>query len=141
MRKMKEVVEDVFFYYSDIPRNGSTKKGRAMRNIIIVGHDVHNDMGHLSRIGVDVSAAGNFLKTVDTQDLHQHWSGASDARSLRFMLDDIGIQHKNLHNGGNDAAYTLQAMVAMCVNTMAQRKPLLTGKQKPKTEGKAKEKA
>jgi len=120
------MVEDVFLEYSDLDRNGNTIPGRKLRDVIIVGHDIQVDMQYLNRMNVNVVVAQNFLKTVDTKDMHQHWARSQNGRSLGYVLNDLEISHKNLHNAGNDAAYTMQAMIALAVGDASGCKPSMT---------------
>ena len=42
-------------------------------------------------------------------------------RSLGSVLADLDIMGWNLHNAGNDAAYTLQAMLAIAVKAITEK--------------------
>jgi DNA polymerase III alpha subunit (gram-positive type) len=121
-KELCKTIEAIFFEFSDKTFEGKEAiPGKQKRNIILVGHDVQADMQYLRGMGVDLMAADNFVKTIDTKDLHQHWSKAGQGRGLGYVLDDLGLQNKNLHNAGNDAAYTLQAMVGLAVSAAANR--------------------
>lgn len=43
-------------------------------------------------------------------------------RSLSAILAEIGIAAWNLHNAGNDAVYTLQAMLGIACKHLVERK-------------------
>ena len=126
-----KLIENIFFGYSDLGRDGVSIPGREFRDIIIVGHAVQSDMQYLNKMGVNPMAAQNFLKNVDTKDLHQHWTRSSNGRKLDYVLDDLEISHSYLHNAGNDAAYTLQAMLALAVNDAAGCKPSISQVEDP----------
>jgi hypothetical protein len=124
--EVAKMVEAVFFEFSDYSPDGTLVPGKKNRDIVIVGHDSKADMDYLQKMGVDVMVAQNFFKTIDTKDLHQGWKRADNGRSLGYVLDDQGIPYKNLHNAGNDARYTLQAMITLAVNSAAVHKPQTT---------------
>ncbi len=125
---LKRTVEDVFFQYSDEERDGAGRNPNSRhRDIVIVGHDIESDLRYLSDINVDYCAAFNHINTLDTQDIHQTWSEAECGRSLTYVLSDLYLPHKNLHNAGNDAAYTLQVLIALAVHTAAKTNPFNEG--------------
>ncbi|GAB7359629.1 hypothetical protein MBLNU230_g6812t1 [Neophaeotheca triangularis] len=82
------------------------------RNVIIVGHDISNDEGYLRKVGFNVASMTNKVATVDTQ---RFCPGGVHRYALTKLLTAMDIKAINLHNGGNDAAYTLQALVRMAV--------------------------
>ena len=54
----------------------------------------------------------------DSKDLHQRLRDAENGRSLAHVLRDLGIEHKHLHNAGNDAVYSLRAALASAIEAM-----------------------
>ncbi|KEY70266.1 hypothetical protein S7711_04374 [Stachybotrys chartarum IBT 7711] len=92
---------------------------RAERELVFVGHDFKNDMQYLVRLGIDIKKLQRRPEPVDTQAMHQAWREKTQGYGLRHVLNDVGIACKNLHNAGNDAAYTLRAMVAIAINASA----------------------
>jgi hypothetical protein len=85
------------------------------RDIIVVGHDARQDITYFNEIGIDLRALAGLKEPVDTQQIHQSWCGAPNGRGLVAVLNDLGIPNKNLHNAGNDAHYTLCAMLGIAV--------------------------
>ncbi|RMY61198.1 hypothetical protein D0865_01126 [Hortaea werneckii] len=89
------------------------------RNIIFVAHGAGNDTTYLRHLSFDLSqqpqsttAAGSRIaQTLDTQKL----SGSTKKHplSLHRLCLCVHLQPKNLHNAGNDAGYTLQALIAL----------------------------
>lgn len=67
--------------------------------------------------GMDVHpwSVPGMIRCLDTKDMHQAWREETQGRSLVFVLQDLDIPSKNLHNAGNDAAYTLRAMLGLAV--------------------------
>lgn len=67
-------------------------------------------------MGVELwGISGVASRTLDSKDMHQAWRGEPQGRSLGMVLTDLGIEHSNLHNAGNDAAYTMQAMLGVAI--------------------------
>lgn len=90
---------------------------RAERELVFVGHDFKNDMQYLARLGIDIKKLQHRPEPADTQAMHQAWREKTQGYGLRHVLNDVGIVSKDLHNAGNDAAYTLRAMVAIAINS------------------------
>lgn len=79
-----------------------------------MGHDIKSDISLVRNVGFHVKD-GMFLEIVDTQYLHQHYRMLGQQMGLKGVLNDLEIEHCFLHNGGNDAVYTLQAMVSLII--------------------------
>lgn len=94
------------------------------RKVVIIGHDVNQDINLLYGIDVDIYNLPGLLEVVDNQRMQQHNSKYVDPQKLSIVLNGLHIPHCYLHNGGNDAVYTLQAMLALAVSrrqaTLAQ---------------------
>ncbi|KAK2011407.1 QDE-2-interacting protein [Colletotrichum eremochloae] len=101
---------------------------RRFRNVVLLGHDLRSDIAYLERIDVELWGIGGVMsRTLDTKDMYQAWRQETQGRSLAVVLTDLGIPHSNLHNAGNDAAYTMQAMLGLAVAAridMGQKKNL-----------------
>lgn len=103
------------------------------RTLVLVGHDVNQDIRFLLRMGYDVSNLGTLHKgspKIDTQNLYRavqqekdHSKRATLTASVRLsrILEEYDITPWGLHNAGNDAVYTLQAMLAMAVESAKAR--------------------
>lgn len=85
------------------------------RNIILVGHDISQDINYLQRLGYNPLNLSTLLEIIDTASLYRALTRDNNARSLGAILLDIGITGWNLHNAGNDAAYTLQALLGIAI--------------------------
>ena len=88
------------------------------RDVVFVAHDAKADIRYLSNIGFEVLDMPGMLADVDTVLLHQAWRDSSDGRSLGTILSDLCIPNKHLHNAGNDAVYTLRAMMGLAVEQL-----------------------
>jgi hypothetical protein len=69
----------------------------------------------LQTIGYDVTNLPNLLETADTAFMWRYLKRESNIQKLGSILAELGIIGWNLHNAGNDATYTLQAMVAIAI--------------------------
>lgn len=93
------------------PKSDSGK----LREVVVVGHDVKQDIQYLNSLDFDVCEMENLLEVVDNQKLHQHRSKFYDGQSLCTVLAGLKIPYQFLHNAGNDAVYTLQSLLRLAV--------------------------
>lgn len=61
------------------------------------------------------------MEEVDTASMWRHLTRDQNPRSLGTILGELGIIGWNLHNAGNDAAYTLQAMIGIAVKAIVDK--------------------
>ena len=85
------------------------------RDMVLVGHDVQSDIKYFISLGYAIQSVPGMGEEVDTQRLHQAWKELSNGPGLSSTLVDLGIEYRSLHNAGNDAVYTLQAMLGIAV--------------------------
>ncbi|KAH7360579.1 hypothetical protein BKA65DRAFT_188777 [Rhexocercosporidium sp. MPI-PUGE-AT-0058] len=95
--------------------------GQSKRNIILVGHDVGADINFLQSIGYDVLNLSNLLEQADTAIMWRYLKREANPRNLGSILADLGIIGWNLHNAGNDAVYTLQAMIGIAIKHIEEK--------------------
>lgn len=78
-------------------------------NITLVGHDIENDLNLLREYGMSIPKT---LKIRDTQTIAATYYGK---RSLQKCLDFYNVSYSKqlLHNGGNDAFYTMRLYLEM----------------------------
>lgn len=88
------------------------------RNVILVGHSPSADIKYLQDMKVPVfkEAKTVFVDIVDTAEIYRMARQESNPRSLAGVLGELGVTAWNLHNAGNDARYTLQAMIMLAVD-------------------------
>jgi hypothetical protein len=89
------------------------------RNVVLVGHDINQDVNYLRQLGVTLADFSCIIDTIDTASLFRAHTEDSNGRSLGTVLASFDLCGWNLHNAGNDAVYTLWAMLATCVKTSA----------------------
>ncbi|OAL44821.1 hypothetical protein IQ07DRAFT_649015 [Pyrenochaeta sp. DS3sAY3a] len=85
------------------------------RKIVLLGHDTASDIRYLKTIDYDPLKDENVIEVQDTAAIYQAWRLETQPTSLGRILADFGIPGSYLHNAGNDAVYTLQVLLAVCV--------------------------
>ncbi|KAJ0109196.1 hypothetical protein J7T55_009527 [Diaporthe amygdali] len=113
-----------------------------LRKVVVVGHDVKQDIQHLNTLDFDVHAMENLLEVIDNQSLHQHRSKFYNGQSLCAILAGLDISYRFLHNAGNDAVYTLQSLLCLAVlkrqeslvRALKKQESLVTTDQRPEPE-------
>lgn len=80
------------------------------RNVVLVGHGLANDESYIRQLGFDMQDVSNIIGYADTQRL-----AGVNMIALVKVLKGMGIHAVNLHNAGNDSAYTLQALMRMVI--------------------------
>ena len=78
--------------------------------IMLIGHDLKNDTNYLQKLNFTPKHVEG---KIDTQRLAR--ISKAQPPGLKKLLAALSIDATNLHNAGNDAAYTLQAMVGVAV--------------------------
>jgi DNA polymerase III epsilon subunit-like protein len=91
------------------------KDSEDTRPVIAVGHDIAQDLRYLMKIGYNPWRVPHIVDEIDTKDIFQRIERDSNGRGLATICHELGIPGHNYHNAGNDAVYTLQAMIAMAV--------------------------
>ncbi|CAI6329073.1 unnamed protein product [Periconia digitata] len=91
------------------------------RNLIFLGHDAQGDIRYLQTLGFDAMALPNMLETQDTATMYRVWRRELNPTNLGRILYSFDIPGFNLHNAGNDAVFTVQAMLAICVREASIR--------------------
>lgn len=84
------------------------------RKLVLLGHDAGQDVAYLRQLGYDISNLSNMVEVLDTAMMHCTLKREPNSRSLGHVLYEMDLMGWNLHNAGNDAAYTMQAMLAIC---------------------------
>lgn len=91
------------------------------RNIIFLGHDTQGDVRYLQNLGYDPLKTENLLEALDTAAMYRVWRREHNPASLGRILYDFDIAGYKLHNAGNDAVFTVQAMLGICVREASIR--------------------
>ena len=98
------------------------------RDLVLVGHDVSQDIKYLKDLGVDAREV-SFIREIDSQVIHKSWRQRRDGRSLEAVLSELCMQFKYLHNAGNDAVYTLRAVIGVAVEQMREEELAAKGER------------
>jgi hypothetical protein len=91
------------------------------RNIILLGHDTMSDIRYLQNLGYDPLKVQSIVEALDTAVMYQVWRRDNQTASLGKILYSFDIRAWALHNAGNDAAFTIQAMLAITVREATLR--------------------
>lgn len=92
------------------------------RRVVLVGHDIAGDIKYLKGLGFDVIPM--VADCIDTSDLWKATHRDARQSALSTLLLQQGIPAKYLHNAGNDAYYTLHAMIAIAlVSSLTKKTP------------------
>ncbi|KAL9094062.1 MAG: hypothetical protein Q9165_003732 [Trypethelium subeluteriae] len=105
------------------------------RNVVLVGHNVQADICYLRNLvkgfdplfpGKEIGVVQNspVIDTLDTDAMYRVLTRDINAKQLAVLLVDFDIAGWNLHNAGNDAAYTLHVMLAIALRAAEGRKPV-----------------
>ncbi|ROW13940.1 hypothetical protein VPNG_04161 [Cytospora leucostoma] len=97
-----------------------------LRTVVIVGHSPQRDLEIIRRLGVSIDRIVPVAAIVDTYRLSRHILGTESPlnkgghaplqkHALSDVLTELGVPHNwhDLHNAGNDATYTLHALILL----------------------------
>ncbi|KAJ5384488.1 hypothetical protein N7517_002399 [Penicillium concentricum] len=123
-----KVVDAVFHppYMVPIKEGKITSYKQQKRTVILVGFDLHGDISHLQRAGSKVfnnlgKPSSVVRETLDVAELYRVDAGESQKRGLRAMLGNLNILCADLHNAGNDAYFTLHALVRLMLRVAGEK--------------------
>jgi len=95
---------------SDLQRLTTSYAVLPRRKLVLVGHALTNDKVYMNEFGINLDENPDIIAELDTQRLV---STGGHYRSLQRLLRELGIPAQCLHNSGNDATYTLRALIAI----------------------------
>lgn len=104
--KMKNITgQSIIISKNDIPRAMSLIFQHLGPKVCVVGHNVSSDLSSFKYLNYNVPSS---IEVIDTMLLWYSLVGSKNAKSaLSFILDKLNIPSAFLHNGVNDAYYTL----------------------------------
>ncbi|OBT62350.1 hypothetical protein VE03_08437 [Pseudogymnoascus sp. 23342-1-I1] len=120
-------VADCFKPPFSAPHSPSTPTAESpsdKRKIVLVGHDLPADIAFLRQLGYDPGNLSNLLECTDTTHMYRAFRREPHNSGLGKVLADLDIAGWDLHNAGNDAVYTLQAMVAIAVKSLVEKQDI-----------------
>lgn len=92
----------------------------------ILGHNITSEYLILQRYGMNLLEMTH-ITTIDSQQIFtEHFRSSYKGKSLSLasVLTKLDIEHTNLHNAGNDAAYTMEALLNMYNHIKNKRKAI-----------------
>lgn len=107
--------------YNNKDANSDPEAEHEKRNIIFLGHDTKQDVAYLRNLGYDPSNLSNLVDFQDTAAMHRAATGESQTRGLAHIMYKLELEAWNAHNAGNDAVYTMQAMLGLCIKDAAKK--------------------
>lgn len=84
--------------------------------VILVAHGATGDIEYLKKLGLGSCLSETLTDCIDTSDVYRTLMKESHQSALSDILIHYGITGRDLHNAGNDARYTLEAMLAMALD-------------------------
>lgn len=81
------------------------------RNIVLVGHGFRGDLAALKALGFDFQRS-SIIAVFDTYRLAQEMG---KQLSLGKLLTEMDCPYSRLHNAGNDANFTLRALILLAI--------------------------
>ncbi|KAI1742216.1 hypothetical protein F4680DRAFT_413248 [Xylaria scruposa] len=105
-------------------------ESKVRRPVILVGHDIGQDLNYLLRIGYNPWRVPQIVDEVDTKTMFQRIQRSPNGRGLATVCAELGIPGFHYHNAGNDAVYTLRAMLAIAIKRTVEA---LEGKEEVST--------
>ena len=101
--------------------SNKSESPKLKRTIILVGQQPESDIRYLAQLGYNPLNEPNILEMLDTANLWRVYRREAQPTSLGSMLYHLDMVGWNLHNAGNDAAYTLKVFLGLCIREASQR--------------------
>lgn len=105
------------------------------RKIVLVFHDAAADIKFLLGEGYNILGEENVIDVLDTKEMDQYITRSNDPHSLETVLRSLDISYQYLHNAGNDAMYTMRAMVSIALK--GRQISVARGRKEKKTKNPA----
>ena len=102
--EMNVIIQQMFYVPDERDPNN-------FRNIVLVGRGSSNDLATLRRRGLEVLDINTIVANFDTLYMSNMILGRW--ASLMSFVDDLKIPYAKLHNAGDDARFTLQALLML----------------------------
>jgi len=86
-----------------------------IRYLILVGHGFGFEIKVMKGLGIDLTLAPSVIEIFDIEFLGYEVFGRDFKCSLSRVIKEIGILGESFHNAGNDANFTLRAMLLLSI--------------------------
>lgn len=104
------------------------------RRIVLLGHDVQTDIDYLSKMGSKIFTSSiaahppvaahpvfnSIEEVLDIAVLYKALKNEENPRSLGSVMADLERDAWSLHNGGNDARYTMECLVGLAIKARVE---------------------
>ncbi|KAK4506603.1 hypothetical protein PRZ48_000335 [Zasmidium cellare] len=120
-----------------------------VRNVVLVGHGIKNEVDYLKRLDFPLAAPRNIVHKLDTSTILSTKKQQVALKNL-LQMTGINVDKSHLHNAGNDAAYTLHALMTIAtrehavpgclVNVLAEQRAEGAAQKTKKAKQRAKKK-
>lgn len=120
-KQTRAELEASFAAESDTNGNSSLGSPEPKRAIILIGHAPEGDIRYFQKLGFNPLVGSNVVEVLDTATLYRVYHREQDPSSLGTILYHFDMAGWNLHNAGNDAAYTLQVFLGIAVRDATRR--------------------
>jgi hypothetical protein len=107
---------------------GDTMTG-GRRPVVLVFHESAADIKYLRTLGYRLFNAPNVIEVADSRELNSFNTRTQNSSGLGGVLRRLGIFAEYLHNAGNDAVYTLQALISLAVERRLYSLACKTGEE------------
>ncbi|OMP88579.1 hypothetical protein BK809_0005298 [Diplodia seriata] len=108
--RMRSILRDNFTIKDE---NIAASPGKEpLRDIVLVGHDVGGDLKWMSQLGFPLAQMPRLAGLVDTRKLTVTLNLPN---GLEKLLHALGEKPEYLHNGGNDANWTMQSALLLAL--------------------------
>ncbi|KAI1123669.1 hypothetical protein F5Y10DRAFT_251360 [Nemania abortiva] len=121
-------------------RNNPARTGDQLQAIILIGHSIREDLKILRLLGIDISTISPILAVLDTHTISRfvlppHHPNVPTLPwqdfSLRGVLAQLSCRPPitAFHNAGNDAVFSLLAILLLAIRNCATRKAELSARE------------
>jgi hypothetical protein len=89
---------------------------KQIRDLILVGHGFGFEIKAMKGLGLDLNLAPSVIEIFDTEFLGYEVFGKNFKCSLSNIVKETGISGGFFHNAGNDANFSLRAMLLLAIH-------------------------
>ncbi|KUI56325.1 hypothetical protein VP1G_10805 [Cytospora mali] len=123
----KNNLNDTIARYIQFPEDTidqDTKDTTGLRAVVLIGHSPERDLEIIRRLGISINHIAPVAAIIDTHRLSRYILGSDSPLgkstplqkfAICNVLTELGIPYNwyDLHNAGNDATYTLYALIML----------------------------
>lgn len=121
LKDVPRVIASCFKYPYSAKNAKNISDDGERRNIIFLGHDTKQDVAYLQKLGYDPRNLANLIEFQDTAAMWRAITGEQSTRGLAHIMYALELDSWNTHNAGNDAVYTVHAMIGICIKDLRKK--------------------